>query len=70
MAGLRDRHIVLPSPDTLERVGLAGRARPRRRAADDLLARISPEQLAWVDKLLVNDPDLKISPLISRGAGE
>ena len=63
MAGLRDCRIVLPSPDTLERMGLAGRARARRRAADDLLARISSEQLAWVDKLLVNDPDLKMTPL-------
>jgi hypothetical protein len=63
MAGLRDRRIVLPSPDTLERMGLAGRARARRRAADDLLARISSEQLARVDKLLVNDPDLKMTPL-------
>lgn len=32
MAGLRDRRLVLLSPDTLERVGLAGRARARRRA--------------------------------------
>jgi hypothetical protein len=63
VAGLRDRRIVLPSPETLERVGLAGRARARRRAADDLLARISSEQLARVDKLLVNDPDLKMTPL-------
>ena len=31
MAELRDRRLVLPSPDTLERVGLAGRARARRR---------------------------------------
>jgi len=63
MAGLRDRRIVLPSPDTLERVGLAGRARARQRAADDLLARVSAEQLAHVDKLLVNDPDLKMTLL-------
>ena len=63
MAGLRDRRIVLPSPDSLERIGLAGRARARRRAADELVGRISSEQLAWVDKLLVNDPDLKMTPL-------
>jgi hypothetical protein len=63
MVGLRDRRIALPSPDTLERVGLAGRARARRRAAEDLLARVSSEQLADVDKLLVDDPDLKMTPL-------
>lgn len=63
IAELRRRRIVLPSPDTLERVGLAGRSQARRRAAEDLLAPISPLQLERIDQLLVNDPDLKKSPL-------
>ena len=60
---LRARNIILPSPDTLERVGLAGRAQARRRAAEDLLARVSAEQLVRIDELLVNDPELKMTPL-------
>jgi len=63
MDALRARNIILPSPDTLERVGLAGRAQTRRRAAEDLLARVSAEQLVRIDKLLVNDPELKMTPL-------
>lgn len=60
---LRRRHIILPSPDTLERVGLAGRAQARRKAAEDLLALITPSQLEVVDQLLINDPALRKSPL-------
>ena len=63
IAELRRRHIVLPSPDTLERIGLAGRAQARRKAAEDLLAAISPSQLERIDQLLNNDPKLKKSPL-------
>ena len=32
--GLRAAKLILPSPDTIERAGLAGRARARRRAAE------------------------------------
>ena len=46
MDALRARNIILPSPDTLERVGLAGRAQARRRAAEGLLARVSAEHIA------------------------
>ena len=63
IAELRRRRIVLPSPDTLERVGLAGRSQARRKAADDLLAPISLAQLERIDQLLVNDATLKKSPL-------
>jgi hypothetical protein len=44
-------------------VGAHGLRRARRRVADDLRAHISSEQLARVDKLLVSDPDLKMTPL-------
>src|SRR3954469_20724276 len=37
--GLRAAKLILPSPDTIERAGLAGRARARRRAAEMLLLR-------------------------------
>ncbi|PZR31084.1 Tn3 family transposase [Caulobacter segnis] len=63
IADLRRMGIILPSPDTLERVGLAGRSQARRKAAEDLLAPISFSQLERIDQLLVNDPDLKKSPL-------
>ena len=63
IAELRRRGIILPSPDTLERVGLAGRSQARRKAAEDLLASITPSQLEAVDRLLINDPALRKSPL-------
>jgi TnpA family transposase len=63
IADLRGRGIVLPSPDTLERVGLAGRSQARRKAANDLLASVTPSQLEAVDRLLINDPALRKSPL-------
>lgn len=60
---LRRRRVILPSPDTLERVGLAGRSQARRKAAEDLLTPISLSQLERIDQLLVNDPHLKKSAL-------
>jgi hypothetical protein len=32
MQGIRAARLILPSPDTIERVGLAGRARARKHA--------------------------------------
>jgi hypothetical protein len=61
--GIRAARIVLPSPHTLERVGLAGRARARKLAADTLIAPLTAEQITGLDALLVNDPALKRSPL-------
>ena len=46
VASLREARLVLPSPDTIERAGLAGRVRARKRAAEALLAGLSGEQLA------------------------
>lgn len=53
---LRDVRIVLPTPDTIERAGLAGRARARKRAADALLAGLSHEQITRLDAMLAVDP--------------
>jgi hypothetical protein len=61
--GIRAARIVLPSPDTIERVGLAGRARARKLATDTLIAPLTAEQITGLDALLVNDPALKRSPL-------
>ena len=61
--GIRAARIVLPSPDTIERVGLAGRARARKLAADTLIAPLTAEQITGLDALLVNDPASKRSPL-------
>jgi len=61
--GIRAARIVLPSPDTIERIGLAGRARARKLAADTLIAPLTAEQITGLDALLVNDPALKRSPL-------
>ena len=55
--------IVLPGPHTLERVGLADRARARKLAADALIAPLTAEQITGLDALLVNDPALMRSPL-------
>ena len=41
VASLREARLVLPSPDTIERAGLAGRVRARKRAAEALLAGLS-----------------------------
>lgn len=61
--GLRDRKIILPTPGTLERAGAAGRARARRLTADALVAPLTPDQLAQIDALLADDPDLGRTPL-------
>jgi hypothetical protein len=63
MQSIRAARLILPSPDTIERVGLAGRARARKHAADTLIAPLTPEQIARLDALLVNNPGLKRSPL-------
>ena len=63
MHSIRAARIILPSPDTIERVGLAGRARARKLAADTLIAPLTAEQIAGLDALLVSDPALKRSPL-------
>ncbi|TSD86107.1 Tn3 family transposase [Mycobacterium sp. KBS0706] len=63
MEGLRERKIILPAPGTIERAGATGRARARRLTADALVASLMPDQLAQVDMLLLNDPELGRTPL-------
>jgi TnpA family transposase len=63
MDDLRTRRIVLRPPDTLERIGLAGRAHARRGAADQLLANVQVEQLERIDQLLINDPAVRSTRL-------
>jgi Domain of unknown function (DUF4158) len=50
---LRRAGIMLPAPAVVERTGIAGRARARKRAADALLDGLTGEQLAALDSLLV-----------------
>ena len=50
---IRAARIILPSPDTIERVGLAGRARARKLAADTLIAPLTAEQITGLDALLL-----------------
>jgi len=63
MDALRERRIILPALGTIERAGATGRARARRLTADTLIAPLTPDQLARVDALLVNDADLGRTPL-------
>ena len=60
---LRSAKIILPSPETIKRVGLAGRAKARKQAATALVAGLDPAQITAIDALLVNDHDLGNSRL-------
>jgi TnpA family transposase len=53
---LRSGGIMLPMPATIERAGVAGRARARKRAHAALLTGLGPEQLSKLDELLEIDP--------------
>lgn len=48
---LRAADIWLPMPSTIERAGIAGRARARKKAAHTMVADLDPERLAKVDAL-------------------
>src|SRR5271166_39339 len=63
VAALRDEKIILPAPAVVERAAIAGRARARKRTADVLLAGVSGEQLAKLDRLLAVDPTPRATPL-------
>lgn len=56
LAYLRERRMILPSEDVLERIGIAGRARARRRAATALVETLGADHLAALDRLLEVDP--------------
>jgi hypothetical protein len=53
VSALRAAAVILPASSVIERTAIAGRARARRRAADALLAAVSDEQVAQLDRLLV-----------------
>ena len=61
--GLRSNHLILPSADTIERVGLAGRARARKQAAEAILASLTADQIELIDRLVINDATLQKTPL-------
>jgi TnpA family transposase len=63
VAGLRQAGILLPSISTIERAGIAGRARARKQAATALVAGLSTEQLAQLDTLFDEVPDHGVSRL-------
>lgn len=55
IATLRERRVLLPAVDTIERIGLAARAIARRRAETALIADLSPEHRQGLDDLLKVD---------------
>lgn len=56
IATFRERQVLLPTADTIERIGLAARAIARRRAEVALISGLSPERLQRLDDLLKVDP--------------
>ena len=62
VAALRAAKITLPAAGVIERAAIAGRARARRRAADALLAGVSAEQIAKLERVLVLDASLNMTP--------
>ena len=59
VATFRERRSLLPAIDTIERIGLAGRAIARRRAERTLIEDISLDTLQSLDGLLEVDPSIK-----------
>jgi hypothetical protein len=57
VAALREKAIMLPAPATIERAGITGRAKARKRVHDALLTGLGAEQLAALDELLTLDPE-------------
>lgn len=58
LAGLSEAKLVYPGTDTLERIGLGGRA--RRLAAQGLNSDLAADQKAALQDLLIKDPSLGI----------
>ncbi|MFV1918886.1 Tn3 family transposase [Sphingomonas sp. MJ1 (PH-R8)] len=63
MVGLKGERFILPSGDTLERAGLAGRARARKAAAAAIVEGLSSAELTRLDELVTNNPDFGMTPL-------
>jgi hypothetical protein len=62
VAELRAAKIILPTAGVIERAAIAGRARARRQATDALLARVTADQIAKLEQLLVFDALLNMTP--------
>ncbi len=62
IAALRTAGIILPPAAVIERAAIAGRARARKRATDALLVGVTEEQLAKLDRLLVLDGSVGMTP--------
>jgi TnpA family transposase len=56
VAAFRERRVLLPVANTIERMGLAARAIARRRAESALISDLDPEKLQMLDALLEVDP--------------
>lgn len=56
IVSFRERRVLLPVANTIERMGLAARAIARRRAETALIGDLDPEKLQTLDGLLVVDP--------------
>ncbi len=63
MVGLKGERFILPSGDTLERAGLAGRARAHKAAAAAIVEGLSSAELTRLDELVINNPDFGMTPL-------
>ena len=63
IAALRGAKILLPSISTIERAGIAGRARARKQATQALLSGLSSVQLTKLDELFNDNDDTGIAPL-------
>ena len=59
---LRRSRVLLPPLAVIERAAIAGRARARRRATEAMLARVPEAQVAELERLLVADPALGMTP--------
>ena len=62
-SGMRAQRLVLPSADTLERIGLAGRARARRVSAQAINDALDAERKRALTELLKHDPSIGRSRL-------
>jgi hypothetical protein len=62
IAALRTAKIILPPAAVIERAAIAGRARTRKRATNALLVGVTEEQLAKLDRLLVSDGSVGMTP--------
>jgi TnpA family transposase len=63
IAALRGAKILLPSISTIERAGIAGRARARKQATQALLSGLSSAQLTKLDELFNENDETDITPL-------